>query len=92
MISAQKQLEQCLKWAADTYGVDPDDILSPSRKKEVVQARYAAIRRLAVLMPKVSVQRLALLFNRDRSTIIYALRLGKQKRFEATPWMERATA
>jgi chromosomal replication initiation ATPase DnaA len=92
MISAQKQLNECLKWAADTYGVDPDDILSPSRKKEVVQARHAAIRRMVFLMPKVSVQRLALLFNRDRSTIIYALRLGKQKRFKATPWMEGATA
>lgn len=57
---------------ADHFHVDRDDVLSPVRKKEVVFARHVA---MYILKEKngLNIMRIADLFGRDHSSIIYGI-------------------
>jgi chromosomal replication initiator protein len=58
---------------ADQYGVTPAQILSPGRKAQVTKARRCAMWR-ARQETNSSYLKLARIFNRDHSTVIYNVR------------------
>ncbi len=67
--------EFILKKIADRYEVTPNDILSPSRKRQLVKPRYELIHYLHNNMG-MSVIEIARFLGRNHSSIIYALKRG----------------
>lgn len=60
---------------ADQYGVTVEDIEGPSRKAQVVKARFQAIVQVREAIPEWSLPRMGVCFGyRDHTTILHALR------------------
>lgn len=66
-----------VKWIIGVVAMETripvDVILSPRRTKPVVEARYMAIRAVHRACPHYSTTQLGRIFNRDHTTILYAL-------------------
>jgi chromosomal replication initiation ATPase DnaA len=69
----RSQAMKIIKDVAEVHGVTVRDIFEKSREKKKVLARHEAIRRVAAAWPKSSTTHLGAFFNRDHTTILYAL-------------------
>lgn len=58
---------------AEAFGITADDIIGPSRRSLFVRARLAAIAAVHAAHPDWSLNRLGRSFNRDHSTVHWAL-------------------
>ena len=74
------EVRQLVTAVAARHGVGPRDIYEPCRMKHVVAARYDCIRAVASRYPTITSPRLARIFRRDHTSILYALgRLRSKK-------------
>lgn len=71
---------------AKRHGLTAFDVVSRCREHRVVAARYEAIRIVHAARPTMSSPQLGRLFNRDHSTVLYAL--GRTKRRMSRTIME----
>jgi chromosomal replication initiation ATPase DnaA len=60
-------------------GVSAESVLGPSRRRAVVAARHAAIRRVHETFPSKSTPDIGRIFARHHTTILYALGALKRK-------------
>ncbi len=60
--------------AARRHRIDPSLIFSPRRGKSIVAARFEAVAEVAKACPLWSLPRIGAFFNRDHTTILYAIR------------------
>jgi chromosomal replication initiator protein len=56
----------------EVFKVDKRDLLSTTRKRDVVEARYIAITLILNANPEMTLKEVGDIFNRDHSTVIYA--------------------
>ena len=69
---------EIIKIVADGYGISPEELYGKSRKREIVRARYAAIRAMYILQPNITSTDVGRSICRDHSTVLKAL--GKLKK------------
>lgn len=55
------------------HGITELQLKSASRKREISDARFKAVALIKMFVPKITLKRLAVKFNRDHSTIIYSI-------------------
>lgn len=55
-------------------GITPDEIARKSRDRKLVEARYIVWNACKEKMPYITQKELGLLFNKDHSTVVYALK------------------
>ena len=65
--------DRIIECVAEAFDVHPNVILGPDRVRQVAYARFSAIYLLR-LYKQFSTVKLGKIFNRDHSTVIYALR------------------
>jgi len=81
-----KKVKQIIRHCADKHGVTPEDILGRRRVKPVAHARHEAmflvrkvLRRRAVDPNAYGLERIGKMFNRDHSTVHYAIQAHKDR-------------
>ncbi|TIN80721.1 helix-turn-helix domain-containing protein [Mesorhizobium sp.] len=74
LVIPRTEVQQIIADIAHKHGLTYADILSPSRFRNLVTARYEAIAAVKTAKPMYSLLQLGRLFHRDHSTIVYALR------------------
>jgi chromosomal replication initiator protein len=68
----EENFQEILKRVADTFKISVEDLISPIRRKEFALARHVA---MFILKEKkgLSIMKISELFNKDHSTVIYAV-------------------
>lgn len=70
---AKKRVHVIIERCAHRYGVSVADILGRGRMRALVTARHEAIQIVSRVFPRFSTPHLGRLFNRDHTSILYAL-------------------
>ena len=81
-----KKVKQIIRHCADKHGVTPEQILGRRRVKVVAHARHEAmflirkvLRRRAIDPNAYALERIGALFDRDHSTVHYAIQAHKAR-------------
>lgn len=82
-VNAAIRAEAIVREVAERHGVSYRDIVGHSRIRHIVCARYAAIRAVYAACPEMSSPRIGRLFNRDHTSILYAV--GRTKHTKQSP-------
>lgn len=67
------EVEEIIGRVAFLMNISYDDILGDLRHRHVVEARHIAIFLIRETYPRMALTKLGKIFNRDHSTVIYAL-------------------
>lgn len=75
VIVREEEVDRLISETAKEFDVDEVDILGTSRQRVIVQARHAAMRKIQKALGLSSV-RIARVFGKDHTTVLYALSKG----------------
>lgn len=81
-LTRREQMMQVVQTVAREHGVAVADIMGRSKARRIAAARYAAIKAVHECHHELSTYRLGRFFNRDHTTIAYALGWLPNKRSE----------
>ncbi len=65
--------EQIIKHVSEMTGKSIEELVGIKRQRDLVEARYIAIYLIRESMPGLALSKIGRMFNRDHSTIIYAI-------------------
>lgn len=79
VVPYRAESRQIIRETALEFKLHPDELIGDSRESQVVFARYVAIHRIARAYPQKSSTQIGKLFNRDHTSILFALGRMKKK-------------